>query len=87
MLSAAGYGQLIAALTHWADQHAQGRIVLILEGGYDLDAAAACSLAVTAALLGQEYADPLGPSPYAENSAWRSTVERARQLWGLASTP
>ncbi len=44
-LDAADYGWLTAALRRIADRHAQGRIVSMLEGGYDLDGLAASSLA------------------------------------------
>lgn len=81
MLSAAGYGDLIAELVDWADENANGRIALFLEGGYDLDAGAACARSVTAALLGEPRFDPLGPSPQPEGSAWQAMVERARQIW------
>jgi acetoin utilization deacetylase AcuC-like enzyme len=82
-LSAAGYRRLVASLVAWADTNCQGRIALFLEGGYDLDAAAACTLGVTSALLGLEWQDPLGPSPRPESQDWRSMLAQARQLWGL----
>ncbi len=80
-LSAGVYGELIASLVKLADSHCDGRIALVLEGGYDLDAAAACSQAVVAALLGQPWDDPLGPSPIAERSEWRKVLEAAKRLW------
>jgi acetoin utilization deacetylase AcuC-like enzyme len=82
-LSAGVYGRLIANLTIWADEHCSGRIALFLEGGYDLEAAAACSLCVTAALLGQEWQDSLGVSPNLEGRSWQSVARAARSLWGL----
>ena len=81
MLSAAGYGELIADLANWAQDNAQGRIALFLEGGYDLDAGAACAQTVTAALLGEPIIDPIGPAPQAEGSSWKNMVDRARQIW------
>jgi acetoin utilization deacetylase AcuC-like enzyme len=86
-LSASVYGQLIEALVSWADEHCQGRIALFLEGGYNLDAAQACSLAVVSALLGKP-CPPLpgkagGLCPEPEGTAWESVVRRACQLWGL----
>lgn len=83
MLSAAGYGGLIASLTGWADAHCQGKLALFLEGGYDLDAAAACSQAVMAAMLKLPWEDPLGPSPRPEGNSWRPVVHAARQIWSL----
>ncbi|MBN1145698.1 MAG: histone deacetylase [Anaerolineales bacterium] len=82
-LSAAGYGALIAELAAWADENCQGKIALFLEGGYDLEAGQACTQAVTAALLGQPFDDPLGPSPHPEGSSWQPVVRRAREIWGL----
>jgi acetoin utilization deacetylase AcuC-like enzyme len=82
-LSAVAYGRLIAGLAAWADECCEGRIALYLEGGYDLEAAAACSLSVSAALLGEEWQDSLGASPRAEGRSWQSVLQQARQIWGL----
>jgi acetoin utilization deacetylase AcuC-like enzyme len=86
-LSAGTYGRLVASLVHFADQHCQGRIALILEGGYNLEAAAVCSQAVCAALLGLSWDDPLGPSldPVREQtrSAWRRLLDAALRIHGL----
>jgi acetoin utilization deacetylase AcuC-like enzyme len=86
-LSAGAYGGLIASLVHWADQNCQGRIALFLEGGYNLEAARACSLAVIAALLGRPLPDLSGrayePSPDPEGNAWQSYVQQARRVWRL----
>jgi acetoin utilization deacetylase AcuC-like enzyme len=86
-LSAGAYGDLIARLTRWADQNCQGRIALILEGGYNLEAARACSLAVIASLLGKPLPELPGKafetSPDPEGMAWQSYVHQARQVWGL----
>ena len=82
-LSALTYQTLIAELADWADKHCQGRIVLVLEGGYDLKAGAACAQAVVSALLGQPWQDPIGPAPNPEDLSWEPVVEQARQVWGL----
>ena len=81
LLSAAGYGELIQMLTEWADQYCAGRIALVLEGGYALDAASACAQTVTSALLGKPCQDPLGPTPYAEGEGWRGMLDQAQKLW------
>ena len=83
MLTAAGYGVLIARLTEWADQHCNGRIALYLEGGYDLEAAAACAQGVVAALLGLEWDDALGAPHQPETSAWQNMLQNAAQIWRL----
>jgi acetoin utilization deacetylase AcuC-like enzyme len=83
LLSAEVYGELIGLLADWADGACQGRIALFLEGGYDLEAATACTQAVIAALLGEDFEDPLGPSPYSEMVAWQDMLRMARQLWDL----
>jgi acetoin utilization deacetylase AcuC-like enzyme len=83
MLTADGYARLFDRLAAWSDAHAQGRLAVILEGGYDLQAAEACSLAVTNAMLGLEWEDPLGPAPYDESEGWRGMVKRAAELWKI----
>lgn len=82
-LSARGYGELITRLTGWADRQCNGRIALFLEGGYDLEAAFACGQAVTAALLGQPWEDPLGSSPRPEGNSWKIIIRQAHQIWGI----
>ena len=49
-LDAADFGWLSEALVALADRHCQGRVVSALEGGYDLDALAECSVAHLRAL-------------------------------------
>jgi acetoin utilization deacetylase AcuC-like enzyme len=83
LLSAGGYAKLITQLSKWADNECKGKIALFLEGGYDLDAAKACTLGVVAALLDQEWEDPIGPSPFPETSTWQGMFNQARRIWGL----
>jgi acetoin utilization deacetylase AcuC-like enzyme len=86
-LTARGYGMLVESLTSWADENCHGKISLFLEGGYDLEAARDCSLAVVAALLREnppERSDePGAPSQYGESSTFLSIVEQAKQLWNF----
>ena len=82
-LSAGVYGKLIALITDWADMCCEGRIALFLEGGYDLDAAEACGQAVTSALVGEDWVDPIGPSPDPESATWKVYFDRAKQIWQL----
>ena len=80
-LSAEGYGTLIRSLSRWADQNCLGRIALFLEGGYDLDAASACSLSVFAALMDETWVDEIGQSPRVEGSSWKSVARLAAEIW------
>jgi acetoin utilization deacetylase AcuC-like enzyme len=82
LLTANGYGYLIEKLCDWADSHCDGRIGLFLEGGYDLNAAKACSLAVTSVMMGRSW-DDLYPCPYKSGNSWQLTVNRAKSLWNL----
>lgn len=82
-LSAGTYHHLIQHLTNWADEHCAGRIALFLEGGYDLEAGAACGQASVAALLDRTWQDPIGPDPQNESMDWVSMVNQAQQIWGL----
>lgn len=83
LLSASEYGHLITSLVDWTDKHCSGRIMLVLEGGYDLLAATACAMGVTAALLGQSWTDSVGPAPYVEKMEWQRMVEQAKKLWKI----
>ena len=83
LLSAVGYGQLIGNLVKWADEHCQGRIMLNLEGGYDLEAAAACSLSVVSRLLGGEWDDSVGVSPRPEGQSWQAVLSMAKEIWQI----
>ena len=81
LLTAKGYHWLISQLVEWADKNCNGRIVLVLEGGYDLSAISACAQGVVAALLGQPFVDGLGPPNYPEGSSWKTVLKNARAIW------
>ena len=83
LLTSGGYAQIVDRLTGWADENCSGRIALCLEGGYDLDAANSCSLAVVAALLGLSLDDFVDQSPTPEGENWKSMVEHARRIWDV----
>ncbi len=51
MVETEDFGWLTAELAALADRHADGRVVSMLEGGYDLQALAECSVAHVGALL------------------------------------
>ena len=82
-LSADGHYGLIRSLTRYADRHCAGHIALFLEGGYDLQAGAACAQASVAGLLDLPFRDPLGPAPGAESDHWRAWLQRAQAQWDL----
>ena len=83
MLTAQGFGSLIRSLVKFADRNCEGRIALFLEGGYDLDAGAACLQAAVAALLDVEWQDYLGPSPRPEGKSWAPVLREAHNIWGI----
>jgi acetoin utilization deacetylase AcuC-like enzyme len=81
LASSGGYADIVRRLSLWADTHCQGRIAIFLEGGYDLEAGATSALAITQALLGKSWKDPLGKSSTPEDGRWVTLVEQAKQLW------
>jgi len=63
-LSVNGYFDLIAGLKTLAKECCGGRIVLFLEGGYNMPSFAPCCAAALRALSGRDRpVDPLGPAP------------------------
>lgn len=83
LASARGCGQLVSGLRNWADQNCMGKIMLSLEGGYDLEGTAASALSATQALLGLDISDRLGPSPTPEKDHWQETIKEVTSIWGL----
>ena len=86
-LSAAGYADLVAGLRDLARELCGGRLVLTLEGGYDLGALAWCIRNSLEALLDEEPTpDPLGrrdlPAPAGINDLL-SAVAEAHGLEGV----
>lgn len=82
-VSARGYGEAVTSLKDWARKNCDGRMAIMLEGGYDLEAAAACGLAVAQALLGTEISDSIGPAPQPESDRWSPVLEKAKEIWQL----
>lgn len=82
-LSASRYGDLMEGLVSWADQRCDGRLAVVLEGGYDLEACAACAQSVASALLGRSWEDPLGPAPGVEGQAWQDVMILVQRTWDL----
>ncbi|GAB4266338.1 MAG: histone deacetylase [Candidatus Promineifilaceae bacterium] len=68
-LSLRGYAQLVRTLITLADEVCNGRILFVLEGGYQLDVTINGIINTIYALLGQDLVeDPFGPMPYPEQN-------------------
>ena len=65
-LTSSGYAKLTSLLKHAASDLCDGRLVLVLEGGYSLRALAESANAALGVLLGQPQPDALGRAPTAE---------------------
>ncbi len=84
-LSCAGYANLITKLRYLADELCDGRIVVALEGGYDLTALSWSIRNSIEALLGDPITpDPIGLSPQMEAPDISELVANVRRLHGLA---
>jgi acetoin utilization deacetylase AcuC-like enzyme len=71
-----------AAMTERVASLARGRVVLALEGGYNLDAIAAAAAACTRVLLGEHDAEPdAGPPNAAAERVIRQTLDAHRPYW------
>ncbi len=82
-LTITGYHALGRALAAIADAHSQGRIVCVLEGGYDPEVVAEGARALALSLAGEPLpADPLGPTPHPEPKI-EPLLERVRGVHGL----
>jgi acetoin utilization deacetylase AcuC-like enzyme len=68
-LSTAGYYMLSKKLVDLAEEHCGGKIVFVLEGGYDPTNVANGSAAVFAALNGDPFTDPGDGAPHKEPDA------------------
>ncbi|PYQ35680.1 MAG: histone deacetylase, partial [Acidobacteria bacterium] len=78
LLSPDGY----AAMTERVASLAGGRVVLALEGGYNLEAVAAAAAACTRTLLGESVAGPeAGPPNAVAERVIRKTLDAQRPYW------
>jgi acetoin utilization deacetylase AcuC-like enzyme len=82
-LTADGYAKIISSLRDYTENECSGRIAVFLEGGYNLEAAEVCTVGIVNALLGQDWEDPLGPSPYSATRTWLEMFQQARAFWDL----
>ena len=83
-MTTAGYQQLAARLAEVAHDSCSGRVGLVLEGGYDLEALGSGVVASLYGLMGiaQPAPDPLGPAPRREPdvSGQLARVRRIQRL-------
>ncbi len=83
-LSLRGYADLVRTLLDLAEETAQGKLVVVLEGGYELQVLSHGIHNTLRLLLGQrELLDPFGPSEMAESDTTELLVAAAQQ-WGYA---
>jgi acetoin utilization deacetylase AcuC-like enzyme len=80
-LSTAGYYMLSKKLVDLAEEHCSGKIVFVLEGGYEPANVANGSAAVFSALTGNAFADPGDASPHREAEAGE-LIEKVCQWHG-----
>jgi acetoin utilization deacetylase AcuC-like enzyme len=87
-LSLAGYWSLAQTVLALADRLCDGRVVFVLEGGYNLTVLARAVADLCRALLGDDQPgpDPLGPARWPERPV-DSLIETIRQAHGLALAP
>ena len=86
-LSIAGYVAIVERLVALADELCDGRIALVLEGGYSLEALGHGVVATARSLLGDPWHDPLGPPPGPQRdhvATLGPLLDAARQIHGLS---
>jgi acetoin utilization deacetylase AcuC-like enzyme len=72
--------RMIWELRSWAESNCGGKVAVILEGGYDLEAGKVCGQAVAAGLLKEPWKDTLGLSSQNEQDTWLETLKEAREM-------
>lgn len=82
-VTVAGFAELVRRLHQLAHELCDGRMVLILEGGYDPEALGWSVAATLEVLLGLAPSDPLGPAPWDEEPDVDPILATARELHGL----
>jgi acetoin utilization deacetylase AcuC-like enzyme len=82
-----GFAAMARRLRRAADRHAGGRIVTVLEGGYDLDGLAGGMTAVLGALAGETpEPEPLQPLPASDQLA-RAAIDGTLAAQAAAGAP
>ena len=82
-LSDEGFADLCASVKSIADEHAKGRLALLLEGGYDLEGLATSVVACTRVLAGETAPDLSGPFTTRGEAALRAAIAPHRERWKL----
>jgi acetoin utilization deacetylase AcuC-like enzyme len=86
----AGYRRMATAVRQVAEEVCHGRVVAVLEGGYDLAGLTAC-VAETFDVLAAPHAPALPPAPGAPMAEARERIERTRHAlagyWGMPTCP
>ena len=81
------FARLTAAAVAIADEHANGRVVVVTEGGYDLGGLASCLRSVSKVLSGETHLSDIGGPLSADSRRGRATVDAVlpelRQYWQL----
>jgi acetoin utilization deacetylase AcuC-like enzyme len=78
-ISSEGFGQMAARVRAVAEEVCDGRLLLVLEGGYDLEALGESVHEVVRVLAD---AEPIDADSPAESAPGRSLVERFRHVHG-----
>ena len=84
-LSLSGYHHLAREMLRMAEEFCGGKIVFVMEGGYDLKALAHGWCNIARALLGQDaLSDPYGAAPYSgRGTDVQSVIDRVRRIHKL----
>jgi acetoin utilization deacetylase AcuC-like enzyme len=85
-VSHAGFGAMARRLREVADRHAGGRIVAVLEGGYDLDGLAGGMTQVLASLVG-EPSPPAAIAPLPASGGVRAAIDATLGAHAAAGIP
>ncbi len=85
LLSTVGYREILAEIASLADETCGGKLVFLLEGGYDLKVLEAGARTAGSLLTGKKPpVDPIGAAPpHGEPPASRTAIEAARQVHHL----
>jgi len=82
-LSDEGFADLCDSVKSIATKHANGRLALLLEGGYDLEGLATSVVACTRVLAGETAPDLSGPFTTRGEAALREAIAPHRDRWKL----